>query len=76
MTAGRIINTWRGAGNTYERFSPVMEANETSRWMPFRDKGMQRSVMAPGAQNKSGEAWEKHHAGIKSAAISDNIGKM
>lgn len=78
MCGGKVFNTWRGPGDTYPRTHTlsITSANMASRWMPYREEGLARSVMAPSGQNRSGDSWEKHHSGIKSAAISDNIGKM
>ncbi|GJL84645.1 MAG: hypothetical protein DHS20C02_04200 [Micavibrio sp.] len=71
--------TWRGPGHTYDYPSAsskkMTRAHQMSRWLPFKDEPMAYTVMAPGAKNQSGQSWEAVHAGVKSAAISDNFRK-
>lgn len=60
MAGGKVFNTWRGPGNTYERMQlSIMSADMTSRWLPFREESLAQTVTAPGAQNRSGGSWEQ-----------------
>lgn len=61
MCGGKVFNSWRGPGDTYPRTHTlgIISANMASRWMPFREESLARSVMAPSGQNRSGQSWEQ-----------------
>jgi len=60
MAGGRVMNSWRGPGNTYQRTQLIVNsAAQNSRWFPFREEGMAQTVMAPSGQNRSGASWEQ-----------------
>lgn len=77
MCGGKIFNTWRGPGDTYDlRVTDIMTANVTSRWLPFRDKDLGMTITAPGARNQSGQSWEQAFPGIVNAdqkALQENF---
>jgi hypothetical protein len=80
MAGGVIFHTWRGPGDTWpwpnDPSASILSANNKSRWLPFKDEQMQRLISSGSPRNSSGQQWENVHAGVKSAALSDNIGKM
>lgn len=61
MAGGKVFNSWRGPGDTYARTftQSIISANMASRWLPYREEGLARTVMSPGAQNASGQSWEQ-----------------
>ncbi len=75
----RTNMSWHGPGHSYDYPSassiPFTTANQVSRWMPYKIVGNVNTIMAPKASNRSGQSWEQVHAGVKSAAISDNFRK-
>lgn len=80
MCGGVIFHTWGGAGDGWpsptDPTAEVIDATRKSRFPPFMDKVMQLLISSSGPKNQSGDSWEKHHAGIRSAALSENVGKM
>lgn len=80
MSGGVIFHTWKGPGDSWpspsDPTAEVISANRKSRYLPFMDKTMQRLVSSSGPRNQSGTSWENAHAGVRSAALSQNVGKM
>ena len=80
MSGGSVFHTWGGVADGWpypsDPTSEVISANRKNRFLPYRDKAMQRMISSSGPKNQSGTSWENAHAGVRSAALSPNVGKM
>lgn len=78
---GQGNDMWLGAGRAWRHPSSArngattIDVNERPRAWPH-NTAMSSEVMGAKPKNQSGVSWESTHAGIKSAALSDFVGKM
>ena len=80
MSGGSVFHTWGGVADGWpypsDPTAEVISANRKSRYLPYLDKVLQRCISSKGPSNVSGISWENAHAGVRSAALSQNVGKM